>query len=201
MAPGCKLLTCNFADRRRIQGRRHVPEARGARAPLADLEGGPIQVSHLNGGRAVPSLVGLACAWILAASAEDAKADWWIQTPPEQCVSRNVISERIQSELSEPPAFGGPDKVLRVEIQQPRGLVVISVFRGEEAIGERRIAHPGASCDDLVSLAVLISVTILEGHAALEATSMTLPSHESPSRLSTPPPGTSDSQVGSVSWH
>ena len=49
-------MTCNFGDRRRIQGRRHVPEARGARAQLADLEGGPIQVSHLDAGRAVPSL-------------------------------------------------------------------------------------------------------------------------------------------------
>ena len=37
-----------------------MPDARGARAQLADLVGGPIQVSHLDGGRAVPSLAGLA---------------------------------------------------------------------------------------------------------------------------------------------
>ena len=54
------IPACNFADRRRIQGGRDVPEARSARASLADLEGGPVQVSHLDGGRAVPSPVGLA---------------------------------------------------------------------------------------------------------------------------------------------
>ncbi len=116
----------------------------------------------------------------------EARAEWWIQSPDDLCVARQVLVDAVSESVAPEALTGGSRRTARVSIEPAAGLLVIMVAEEGLVLGERRLEVPGASCAVLADAAAFVLATLIEGGALEEATGA-LPEGEGATQLA--PPG------------
>lgn len=118
--------------------------------------------------------------------ASNARAEWWVQSPDDSCVDRDVLVALIVDAVPVEALSAGPRRVARIALSPEEGLVSILVARDGVMLGERRLRTGSTECSELTEAAVFVVATLIEGGVGLEATNETLPTHEGATQLAPP---------------
>lgn len=80
----------------------------------------------------------------------------------------------------------GPRRTARVSLSPSEGRLSILVASRGVVLGERVVAAPGATCEELAEAAVFVLATLIEGDVGLDATTAELPQDEGATMLAPP---------------
>ncbi len=141
-----------------------------------------------------------------------ARAEWWVQTPSDSCISRELLVERLRAEVDPAALQEAPLRIARVELDPLMGRIRIAIRQGRQTVGQRTLVLRGVGCDGLVDGAVFVLVTLMEGQVTLEPAAEEIPSADGAARvasdgavmdlreLSTASPSPEDGNALGVSW-
>ncbi|MFT5355972.1 MAG: hypothetical protein ACI9KE_003193 [Polyangiales bacterium] len=118
--------------------------------------------------------------------ASNARAEWWVQSPDDSCVERDVLVALIVDAVPLQVLAAGPQRTARIALSPEEGLISILVARDGVTLGERRLHTGSSDCSELTEAAVFVVATLIEGGVGLEATNETLPRHEGATQLARP---------------
>ncbi len=126
------------------------------------------------------------CACVLGATSV-ARAEWWVQTPDDLCVDRQLLATRLQEAVSEAVLASAPRRTARVSLDEEVGRIDILMAREGVPFGERVVSLPGATCDELVEATVFVLIALIDGGVGeLQETRQVLPTNEGGTQLAPP---------------
>lgn len=119
-------------------------------------------------------------------NASAARAEWWVQSPNDACVSRASLVDGLIAMVPQDKLAAGPRRTARVSLSPDEGRLSILVASRGVVLGERVVAAPGATCEELAEAAIFVLATLIEGDVGLEATTAELPENEGATMLAPP---------------